>query len=370
MRSKQNNACLTTILGIILGLLPSSAKLHAAAPPWFVRPIASVRPKGEPWSAAWFPDGKTIGVSRSSARTALFDSRLQLRKEVGDIVEVCQSPIAISPDGHLIAILDKYAIQVWDLRSNKRIATLMQEQIAKSVAFSPDGRWLAIGTETREIGLWEVKDRKWIATITSPGKVWDLQFSPDSSILAATFVAPDIEPGGVLIFETGTWKQLRRYQGHLSDCGRVAVTNTLVASVGQYVDVEMSPFPGAFMRDILGWEVRLWEPRTGKERGRFGTLSGSFVHWITFSADGKRLAVGDCGGTVTLWDTSTRRLRAEIPPGAFEATDSGAFSPDGRFLLVVMREPAIKRWLPGRILLWSVPELLEAGPHSKRIRFD
>lgn len=246
----------------------------------------------------------------------------------------------------------------------------MKEMQPCSVAFSPNGKWLAIGTETNQIVLWETKDWKWISTISSPSHVWRMQFSPDSALLMVGFVALDDGSGGSCVIDTRRWRELHRYRGHSYGAGVIALTNTHAVSAGILQGVEKVPFPGASVRDVVGWEARIWEPRTGKDLGQIEVRTGSCIYWITVSSDGKLLAVGDWDGTVTLWNLSTRRQLAEIPSGEFCGTTSGAFSPDAQYLLVTMQIPVTTRVLKSRILHWSVPELLEAGPRTTRIRFD
>lgn len=60
MRSEKQKSCRATILAIFLGLFHATPHLSAAAPPLFVRPIASFQPKGEPGQQPGSPMEKRL----------------------------------------------------------------------------------------------------------------------------------------------------------------------------------------------------------------------------------------------------------------------------------------------------------------------
>src|SRR5260221_14353636 len=55
-----------------------------------------------------------------------------------------------------------------------------------SVAFSPDGQFLAVGSANGEVGVWQVARWKQIMTLSGHlGWVWSVTFSPDGARLAS-----------------------------------------------------------------------------------------------------------------------------------------------------------------------------------------
>jgi WD40 repeat protein len=57
---------------------------------------------------------------------------------------------------------------------------------ARSVTFSPDGRWLAVAMLTQEVEIWDVETRRLVKRLR--GHTWDVNavaYSPDGSQLAS-----------------------------------------------------------------------------------------------------------------------------------------------------------------------------------------
>src|SRR5207253_2235489 len=67
--------------------------------------------------------------------------------------------VAFSPDGRFIASgSSDNTIRIWDLTSSKSIATLQgHTNFVRSVAFSPDGRFIASGSSDKTIRIWDLK---------------------------------------------------------------------------------------------------------------------------------------------------------------------------------------------------------------------
>jgi WD40 repeat protein len=105
--------------------------------------------------------------------------------------------VAFSPDGKLLAVAgwDEFRgagggmAGVWDVRSGERVAVIEgHNHGVLSVAFSPDGKLLATGSQYGAIKLTDTRtwqDRLTLRCDRCP--IVDLAFSPDGEILAAGF---------------------------------------------------------------------------------------------------------------------------------------------------------------------------------------
>ena len=64
----------------------------------------------------------------------------------------------ISADGKYFALLFDYTFQVWSVSKGELIAERkLKAKGVYAAAFSPDGKYLAIGTSDKKIRVWEMK---------------------------------------------------------------------------------------------------------------------------------------------------------------------------------------------------------------------
>ena len=129
--------------------------------------------------------------------------------------------------------------------------------------------------------------------------------------------------------------------------GRLAHTTRGFGSKGGF-GVALAPSGDTFaVADLLRAEVTLYDaakPTAGQARQDTVKKYNETVTAVAFSPDGQRLALGDWGGHVIVWDRKTRQAL----PGFSQATHAYitclSFSPDSGTLAVGSREGGVRLW--------------------------
>ena len=114
--------------------------------------------------------------------------------------------------------------------------------------------------------------------------------------------------------------------------------------------------PAAGQKDLRGWEWRyFWQFCQSDQVFTLCQRSNSIIS-LSFSADGKLLAVGTWLGEVTVWDLATRQRIFEHDNNC-NCPRRVAFAPNGDLLAYYEREPDTKK----NIVLWNSRTRSEVG---------
>jgi RNA polymerase sigma factor (sigma-70 family) len=339
-------------------------------------------------SVAFAPDGKTLAAAvghRASAQgpglVVLWDvaTGKEVRRFKGRPDYF--TAVAFSPDGKALAAGGtRGLVQVWDVETGKdRLPVVGPPGGVRQVRFLPDGKtlatvggWIGPTTDTDTIYFWEAATGREVRRLSIGAPVGEVAFSADGKSLAvATW------DGKVHLHEAGTGKEMRQLPGQHFWMGGVFIPDGKgLVTVGAADHVlrlwrvdggeELRRFPGhggpvgalAVSPDgttlatasSADQKVRLWDLSTGKERRQLLLAAGPFFA-LAFSPDGRTLAAAE--GTnpvdpnpaeVRLWDVATGKERRRLEGIRDHMLLAVAFSPDGRLLATGGDDRAVRLW--------------------------
>jgi len=197
-----------------------------------------------------------------------------------------------------------------------------------SVAFSPDGRYIAAGSFNGEIRVWQVIDMKQVFTFDGHnGWIWSVTFSPDSKLLVSGGTDRTVKLWDVSSLNGGT------------------CINTLQGHTRWVKSVACSPDGSLLASGSDDSTVRVWDLPSGQLRITLNEHT-SAVASVAFSPDGTMLASGSEDATIKLWNVGNLQegQHSRTLQGHTDTVASVAFSPDGTMLASGSEDATIKLW--------------------------
>lgn len=210
-----------------------------------------------------------------------------------------------------------------------------------SLAFSPDGKLLAVVVDQTTVLLWDVAQRKEVRRIPTGGTILRIRFSPDGKTIATGGMAGE---GDVRLWDVATAKRKRE----------ISTDGFAVLSL------EFSP-DGKWLLSANAGTIDVWDLATGERTKQL--KAGGAVDSLAFSPDGRLLATVSGRTTVEIWDFAKRQQIRKLPasPVRLFGTQAVAFSPDGKTLATASEK--------GQLRLWDVKQgtlLRQFGPESDK----
>jgi WD40 repeat protein len=281
--------------------------------------VSAEAPGAEKWGgwnwAAFSPDAKLLVgtggageiVFRGLSQTADLPSSRLLQKTHAH--QDFGRAVAFSPDGKLVAT-GTDDILLWDSVTRKIVSRFDNVASVWGLAFSPDGRWLVSSHSDGSIQVWDLNERRRTVGFDGHGnQVLAVASSPDGKRIASAG-----KDGAVILWNVETQQKETVLFGHATRVVNLAFSSD-------------STWLASFDQDgyLIRWDLEKFVPR-------WKVLAHSGSACLAISPDGKWLT-----NTWAIYESSAgrERMRWDEMQAGIKMADATAFSPDGNRVALV-----------------------------------
>ncbi len=267
------------------------------------------------------PGGRSLICSSVKGKMTLWDVnnhkqlfQVQFKNTNGKVSALGR--VAFSPDGKLIAVavLDQ-GIFICDAKNGRPIRKFGEGEEIRSLAFSPDGKFLASGSNKGAI-IWDPNIGKSVVHLNAhPHPVDTLVFSYNGLLLASG--ASD----GVRLWKFESAEMIANFS--LSSSEKIRVFS-------------LSFSPDDTLLAIGGGNANLgaWNLKESKFSKMYETRGTGLVQNIVFSPDGSLIAANTSNDSIRFWDVKSTKVFYDFILDKSSSVNSFRFSPNGSTLAI------------------------------------
>ncbi|QRV72059.1 hypothetical protein RhiJN_00073 [Ceratobasidium sp. AG-Ba] len=261
------------------------------------------------------------------AENAIYDYRPQDKRLAGHTFWV--RSVAYSPDGAYIASgSNENTIRMWDAHTGQQVGHPLTGHTdwVRSVAYSPDGAYIASGSDDKTIRMWDAHTGQQVGHPLTGHTDWvrSVAYSPDGAYIASG--SDD--------------KTIRMWDAHTGQ----QVGHPLTGHTSSVESVAYSPDGAYIASGSLDRTIRMWDAHTGQQVGHPLTGHTSSVWSVAYSPDGAYIASGSEDRTIRMWDAHTGQQVGHPLTGHTDWVRSVAYSPDGAYIASGSDDKTIRMW--------------------------
>jgi WD40 repeat protein len=239
--------------------------------------------------------------------------------------------LSYSPDGKFLASgsdaqsifsdSGKFEIIIWNVSDGKILTHLTgHKSPIKSISFDRSGKKLVSADTKGEIRIWSMDSLKQIKFIDGIEWISTVGFTPDSKFIIGEYTFDK---------KVNIWD---------SETGELISTLPVNIQIGS---MDISP-DGSKIALSCYHKIQVWSLISKKELVSIDDNSTNGFG-ITYSPDGKKLAVGLSSGEIKIFDSETLKLLITFQ-GHFKPVLSVSFSKDNKHLVSGSSDQMIKVW--------------------------
>jgi WD40 repeat protein len=327
------------------------------------------------WRVAYSPDGRRLFSSSHDGTIRVWDATpleempdsqpLMLSGHAGRI-----NCVVFSPDNRYLASAGMDGrIILWDAQSGRKIQQLPGNNLpVHSLAFSPDGKRLAaVGRQPTSqfqqgtpppVRIWELSATKEACLQFPCLNDWgslSVAFSPDGRWLASADGGEDTG-GFIQLFDAATGEPIRAFSCPGKDLGRTGVAFSVdgkrLAGVDVLGHLAVFEVPAGFDARMLGllqvpptlfhFLIQTEIVRSAEAQRVLQACPGR-VYIVAYSNDDRWLATAGIDGLIQLWDAKTVEKK-RVLRGHQGSVNCIAFSRDSKYLVSVGYDAVVHVW--------------------------
>jgi WD40 repeat protein/uncharacterized caspase-like protein len=245
--------------------------------------------------------------------------------------------VEFSSDNKIALTTGNEQAHLWNLTTGEEIRTIKTSAPIQSAALSPDSKYVLLGCQDSTVTLWETETGREVRRFPHPDEsIFSVAFSPNGRFIA-TGGSVEIQgerEGVAQVWDVTTAEEVKRFQ--VTNTGGDTVFNVLFSPNNNFlltVSLNVRPFDHF---------CHLWNIESGKQIVEFGAGYNQ-VFFARFSADGRYLVTGGADGDAHLWDPYAGKEFGRFA-GHRGVVRSATFSHDGRFVITGGDDATTRVW--------------------------